>query len=243
MHLTVNINTDVTKKLEQIHRSALPIAIRTTLNKVAFDMKKNTLMQTSGSIFEKRNPNFFKANSRVDMAKGFNVNNMASQVAMVNTGLKGSNNYAVQDLEQQEHGGSIKKKSFIPLAPARASSSNSRAVRPMNRLSSIQKLVDARKARGVNERQKFIKSAIFAGKGGFVLSEFKGKKIVWRVNSLDRMGESKSFKLTPLYTFEEGRTVKVKQTGFMKKAANLSAEHIQDYFFQEAEKQIMKYAA
>lgn len=239
MHIILNVNTDFTKKLEQISRSAFPVAVRQTLNTVAFDVKKNTLQKSAELAFEKRSPNFFKANSRVEMAKGFALSSMASMVSMTSSGLKGGSNYAVDDLDAQERGGTIQKKSFIPLAAARGAKNNSKPVRPMNRLSGIKKIVDAKRAKGVNDRQKFVKSVYFAGVGGYVLGDFKGKRILWRVNSLNKTGKN-SFKLTPLYSYEKNRSVHVKRTGFMQNAAEMSGKNIQDYFIEAAEKQFSK---
>lgn len=42
--MQLNVNTDatvaLTNKLEKLHKSAFPVAVRSTLNSAAFDMKK-----------------------------------------------------------------------------------------------------------------------------------------------------------------------------------------------------------
>jgi len=235
----ININTDAvvkfTDKLERIHRSALPIAIRSTLNSAAFDVKKTTMPATSKATFTNRVPNFFKANSRVEMAKGFNIREMKAIVGFVDKGLKGTNNYAVKELEQQEHGGNIEKKSFIPTDKARGG--KTRAVRPGNRLSSINKVVNSY-ARN-NPKQAFIKAAIKVGPGGHVIGNFQ-KKIMWRIDSIDRSGTRMKIKKTPLYSYQKNRSVHVKATGFMKEASQESANKMQKYYIREAEKQIKR---
>jgi len=100
-------------------------------------------------------------------------------------------------------------------------------------------VVDARKAKGKNKRQKFVKSVIHAGVGGLVLSEHKGKEILWRVNSLNRDSNGK-FKLTALYSFKKGRSVNVKATHFMRKASLNSAKLLDDFYIVEAKKQIKR---
>lgn len=243
--MQLNINTDAvvnfTNTLEKLHRSALPSAIRGSLNKAAFDVKTKTMPESADANFVKRQPNFFKANSRFEYAKGFNVNAMKATIGFVEKGLKGSNNYAVRDLEEQEQGGTIEKKSFIPLAGARNSNSNTKNIRSNARLSSIKNIIDARKAQGVNARQRFIKSVIHAGVGGHVLSNFKGKNILWKVNSLKR-SDAGSMKLTALYSFKKGRTVSVGGTGFMKKASVKSANKIEGFYVEEAMRQIKKFS-
>lgn len=243
MNEVLNINCDAavifTNKLEKMHRSALPNAVRTALNSAAFDVKKNTMPDSSKKAFENRSANFFKANSRVDMATGFNMKSMQATVGFKEMGLKGSNNFAVKDLEQQEHGGGIKKKSFIPLATARTGGSKSKNVRPINRLSAINKIVDTKNAQGKSPGQKFIKSVAFAGVGGTVLSEYKDKTILWRVNSLKR-GKDGSLKLTALYTFKTKRDVHVKGLHFMQRASLKSAFKIERFFKEAAIKAIDK---
>lgn len=224
--------------LTGISRSALPVAIRSALNSTAFDVKKNTLPRSADAAFTNRSPNFFKANSRVEMATGFDIGKMQAKAGMIETGLKGDNNYAVHDLEQQEHGGTISNKSFIPMNTARGGS-NAKNVRPANRLSVINKIIDYRKAKGVNDKQKFIKSVIFAGIGGYVLGKFGEKLMLWRVNSLNKT-KSGSFKLTPLYTYQSKRTIHVSPSSFMKKAAETSHAKLASFFIKEAEKQISK---
>ena len=240
--LQLNINTDAavvfTNKLEKLHRSALPVAIRGALNSAAFNTKQKTLQTEAKSAFESRSKNFFKAFSKVDMAKGFNVNTMQATVGFIQQGLKGENNYAVKDLEQQEHGGSIKKRTFIPFNEARVGSNHSRLVSPRNRLGRIQRIVNATNAKGVNAGQRFIKSVIHAGVGGYVLSDFKGKQVLYRVNSLNR--NRIGFKLTALYSVQKGRNVNVKSTGFAQRAAITSGKLIESYYVEQAKKQIEK---
>ncbi len=235
MLLNVNIKglEDYTRKLQGLHRSALPVAIRGALNGAAFDVKQRTMLQSAKDSFEERKPNFFKATSTVVKATGFNVEQMQSTV-----GFKG-NQQSVSDLEAQEEGGSIGGRSFIPMNPARSGGSHHKLVKPNAQLKRI-KLVDAAKAKGKNDAQKFIKSVFFAGKGGMVLSEYKGQKIVWKINSLNRTDEG-NLKLTPLYTYEKGRAVKIDSTHFMWRAALKSGQKIGDLYVHEAQRQIAKF--
>lgn len=240
--MQLNINTDAVvmfvRTLEKINKSALPVAIRGALNKAAFDVKQNTMPTLASQIFKNRSPNFFKANSRVEMAAGFDIKSMKSIVGFTEKGLNGENNFSVKDLEQQEDGGIIRGRSFIPANPARGGS-NSKPVRPTNRIGKITKIINAVKAKGINDRQKFVKSAILAGAGGYVIGDLKGKKILWRINSL-RKTKYGQFKLTALYSFKNKRSVTVKSTGFMKKASLQSAAGIEEYFIAEAKRQIDK---
>ena len=232
----LRINTDAvvafTNKLEKLPRTAFPVAVRAALNAAAFDMKKNTIQSSASATFTIRKSTFFKANSRVQMASGFDINSMFSAV-----GFTGKDQ-AIDDLEKQEHGGKINSRSFIPMAPARTGNSNNKLVRPNARLRNL-KLVDASKAEGVNDKQKFVKSVFYAGIGGHVLSEFNGKSYVWKVNSLSRT-EDGSFKLTPIYSYEKGRDVKVDSTHFMSKATEMTSKKMDDFYIKAAEFQFKK---
>lgn len=227
-----------TNKLEKIGRSALPIAIRTALNSAAFDVKQNT-MPRSALRFIHRTENFFKANSRVEMAKGWDLNSMQAVVGFTSEHLRiGSSNFAVKDLEQQEYSGAIGGKTFIPLNPARVSSSFNKVVRPVNRITIINKqnVIDSNKI-AASKKSAFIKAANKAGIDGLVLGN-KAKQILWRIDSIS----GNKINMTPLYTVKSGRSVKVGETGFMRFASIQSAHKLEDFYIKEAEKQIEKFA-
>lgn len=242
MSFNINVNTDANvifvNRLERHSRSAFPVTIRAVLNKAAFQLKTKTMPAGAKDAFENRSPNFFKANSTVIKAGGFDIQSMKSTVGFTSSKLKGRNNYAVKDLEEQEHGGTIKKKAFIPMTAARGG--KNKLVRPMNRLQNLgNKVVRPSGTGGVNYKQRFIKSVYHAGKGGLVLARYKNKMILWRVNSL-KANSKGGFKLTPLYSFKAGRTVKVKQTEFMKTAAEVEFSKMNKYFLEEARKRLEK---
>jgi len=230
-----NVNTDAvvafTNKLEKLNRSAFPVAVRSTLNSAAFDMKSNTILSSAKNTFVQRKPTFFRKMSTVNKAQGFDINTMQAMVGFT------GNTQAVEDLEQQEHGGKIGGRSFVPMRTARTSGSDAKPVRANAQLSRI-KVVSTANTTGKNEGEKFVKSVIFAGVGGNVLSEWNGKKYLWRVNSLKRTNGS--FKLTPIYSYQPGRGVKVSATGFMEKATMQSAAQMDEHYYRHAERQFQK---
>lgn len=246
--MQLNINTDAvvrfTAKLEKLHKSALPIAIRGALNDAAFDVKQNTMPAKARMDFVNRNPNFFKANSKVEMANGFNINTMKSTVGFFENKLQNqSTNFAVKDLQQQEIGGTIGGKSLIPLNTARASNNASKLVRPNARLKAIKHAVNANNQKGISKKEKFVKAALKAGVGGFVIGgTIKGETILWKVSSLSSNIKSKKFngKLIPLYDYVKGRHISVHATHFMKKASLESAKKLDMFFVKRAKQQIEK---
>lgn len=239
MKLNVNTNAVVkfSRDLQRLHRSAFPSAIRGALNKTAFDVKTNTMPTSANKTFVNRSPNFFKANSKVEVATGFNINSMKSKVGFIESKLKGSNNYAIDDLEKQEEGGSIGGKSFVPLDTARKSGYKT-AIKNNFRLTNINKISKARNSKGNNKKQKFIKAVIKAGRGGFVLGG--SNQILFKI---ERLSIKKKFKvkLLPLYRFKRNGKIKVKPTHFMETASNVSHNKIEKYYIEEAKFQINKY--
>lgn len=242
-----NINTDAVVKhtatLEKLRKSALPNAIRGTLNDAAFDVKQKTMPVQAKAKFINRSPNFFKANSRVEKAVGFDVNSMRSTVGFIDIGLRGEHNFSVKDLEQQEHSGNIKGKSFIPLDSARQGSSHNQLVKPPNRLTRISNIVIANKLNAGTKKQQFVKAIHKAGMGGYVLgSNIKGEDILWRVDSIDPNPGMNKYSLTPLYDFRKARSVHVDETGFMETASLNSAQKLNKFYIAQAEFWINKYA-
>lgn len=244
--IVLNVNSDAvkayTQKLAGLSRSAFPVAVRGALNNAAFDVKQNTMPKTASAAFTQRSPNFFKATSTVDMAKGFNVAGMQARVGFDEGKAKSvGNRAAVSELEQQEHGTKIEDHSLMPLKTARIGKSENKLVRANARLRRIkeQKIVFQSQAKGKTEGEKFARSVAFAGKGGLVMGEYKGKKILWRVNSINRTDEGR-FKLTGLYLYDKGHGVTPPKSGFMREASFESGQKIDSYYIQQAEKQFAK---
>lgn len=240
--MRININTDAvvayTNKLEKLPKSALPVAIRGTLNDAAFSMKKDILPKVAKSVFKERQPNFFKANSRVEAATGFDIKTMSSTVGFVSSGLHNNRtNYAVNDLEQQEEGGIIKGRSFKPLAAARIGGKGN--VKSNLRISQLLKgkLINVNDLRGGSKMQQLIKSVVHAGVGGFVL----GGKILFKVTSIKRTKSgSVIFKKQKLFSFKKQGIAKVNGTKFVEKSAFKVQRHMENFYKVQAKKQFKK---
>lgn len=254
-NIQLNIDSDelqaYVKKLRGMHKSAFPNAVRETLSKAALNVKQKTMPKSAKKEFTQRSPNFFKANSSVDFAKGYNVGQMKAVVGFVSTKLKlGSKNFAIKDLEKQEYGGSIGGRSLIPMSRARTGNNPKKNVKKTNRLSEIDfsKVVKsnriASKLGGKNKKQAFIRAAIMAkklyGAESYVLGNAKnGKKTLSRIDSISTNLQTKKLEIkrTPLYTYAKGRVVKVESTHFMKRASFETQSNMNAIFIQEAQKQ------
>jgi len=241
--VVLNINTDAvvrfTAKLERMHRSALPVAIRGALNNAAFDVKKTTMPASAKKAFTQRKPSFFSANSRVQQAQGFDIKAMKATVGFVAK----SGDQAVEDLQQQEEGGSISGRGFIPLDYSRVGNSRGKNVRAPNRISKIKaRIVDSKRSKGKTRGQRFIKAAVHAGKGGLVIGNNtrNGHRFLFLIRSVKRVGKDTKINSLPLFAVQAGRKVKPKPTHFMKKASEISAAKMEEYFIKQAKKQIEK---
>ena len=230
-----------------MHRSALPNAVRETLSRVALEVKKKTMPAQAKKAFVNRSKNFFKAQSRVEFARGYNINTMQSTVGFVEKGLSGQQNYAVKDLEQQERGGTIKGRAFIPTDKARGGS-GTKLVKKIFHLAKIGKMINANKVKAKSKKQRFIKAALMAkklhGENAFVIGNRRsgGKMTLSKINSVSSSLKGKKLVInrTPIYSIKKGRAVRIKQTNFMQRASMEAALRMETTYIQEARKQIQR---
>jgi hypothetical protein len=240
MNTVLDINTDaivkLTNRLEKLGKTTLPNVVRKTLNDAAMDVKRVTMPKAS-NVFTHRQKNFFIATSRVEFAKNTgDINTMQSSVGFMDANLKGQNNYAVKDLVQQEGGGSIGGRSFIPLPAARVGKSNAGNVRAEFRLSQIMPMVvNAKDFEGKNDKQKFVHAASFVGKGGFVIGTGIEKNFLYKINSVKRVGKNHVVNSTAIYSVQSERVVSVHSTNFMEKASDETTKKIERIFVTNAE--------
>lgn len=235
MRLNINASAVVayTNRLEKASKTAMPKAVARTLNDVAFDVKKNTLQKTTGKKFTIRSKNFFRVYSRVNMASVGHISSMKSEIGMTEQGLKGGNNYSVDNLEKQEKGGTITNRSLIPTRQARGGS-DAKLVRQKDRLSSIRNAVRTSAQRGKNPRERWKRAAVKAGKGGVVASE----RGLYRINSLRRKGTTTIVKSRKLYSYEQNRKVRVRSTNFMRESSEWSHSKMEKFFIKNAERRL-----
>ena len=245
MRFSIDINANdavlFSNKLEGLRKTALPYAVRNTLSNTAKDVKTKTMIATSGKSFIKRKPQFFKYASTVQFAKGTDINTMNAKVGFRD--IPNDKGRAVEDLEKQEHGGTIGGRTFVALKEARAAKSWHRSVKKRDRIAALNKIVDSEDAKGSSPKQRFTKSVIHAGKGGLVRGNQKARNIVFRVNKIVRKRGDTSAGLTPLYSVDKGRKVEPKATHFMRTASMRSAKKMPDIFKHEAQRQINRILA
>lgn len=116
MH-TLNINTNeivkFTNKLEKLHKSDMPLAVRSTLNDAAFIGRKESLRQFRRN-FILRKPEFIRSHNIVFKSQNtFNLRDMVSSFGIVRGKSKSGD-----DLVKQEFGGKLSGRD-IPMDAAR----------------------------------------------------------------------------------------------------------------------------
>jgi len=251
----ININTDASvvyaAKLERISRAALPVAIRRTLNATAMDVKKVTMPDEVSKTFISRKRTFWSATSRVEYAQGLDINAMKSIAGFMAPEGKKESGHATKDLEEQEEGGAIDKRAFIATDAGRTALGNVRDALTMARIK--RQIFDANNSNlhgAKNSKEAFILSAIYAGKGGFVIGTDKnneGSRALMRIASVHRVlpGENRGVRAgntvvnsKEVYSVHGKRKAHVKATHFMKKASEASGAKMERIFAEQAERAI-----
>ncbi len=223
-----------THRLDQLHRAALPNAIRFTLNNAAFETKK-LIPQFADDNFINRKPNFFKRFSGVDQAKGFKIDKMEASVGMmINPQVP-----ATEEIEVQETGGNVKRDKIMTLS---------------SRVSKKSKGVVRKKYRGKANPNNYVKAT---GKGNFSkgaanaastdkLLKFKnesGITYIIEISSVMKNIKSRKLKIKSLViaTDVPSRTLNIKKRPFVKPASLEAGKNLNKYFRQNAAKQIKKF--
>lgn len=218
MSFVINVNTKelvkYSKKLDRISKRALPRVVKNTLNSMAFDVKKRTLIEESNKAFINRNKTFFKRFSRVKPVQTLEIHSMQATVGMVDAARAGRSEQAGRNMKQQQRGGRIGGRSLIPLDTARAQGNNSMRVLPRNRVGRIKTVLNTDISRAAKHRQRFIRGAIFAverfGNSAVIQHTAQnGKTYLYRIKRGGKDIQTRKFNLSviPLYSVKRGRSV------------------------------------
>ena len=230
MGTVINIGTDevvkFTNKLEKMHRSHLPVAVRQTLNKAAVDMRNKSLPETYKKAFIQRDKSFLRSRSRFQLAQGFDISGMESKA-----GIAGNDN-TTRGLAMQSRGGAISNRAFIPMDTARTSDSHQKKVRKKARLSAIA----IRHRIKAGDARQMIKTAYKTGVGGHLLYG----DTMFEIRSIRRRGQNSFIKMKPLYSYEKGRSVQVSKKDYVERAATMQGYKMNNNFAAFAQKRIMK---
>lgn len=221
MPRAIDVNTKelvkYSKKLDLISKRALPRVVKNTLNTLAFDVKKRTLIQESEKSFVNRNKTFFKRFSRVKPVQTLQVNSMKAIVGMTDRSNRGPSEQAGRNMVQQQRGGRIGGRTLVPLDTARVGGKHERNVRPMNRVKGLRTVLSTVNAKGDRPKDRFIRGATLALKryGRTAVIQHRDERRRTRLYRVTRGGkdiQTREFniKVTPLYSVVRGRSVGIK---------------------------------
>lgn len=241
----LDVNNDgviqLTAKLEELHKSAFPSAVRNTLNKAAFETKKQ-LPKTAEKKFITRHKPFFKNMSVVDKASGFNVDKMIATV-----GIDASKNMELaENLESQEFGGMVNARKLIAHDDARTSKSNKKRVSAPNKVNKVDfhDATKAFRAHNGTRKSKFVAAVMSTAKSGkkHMMIKTGTNGMVYEVTAISQNVKSKkvNFKIKKLYTVRSVKSHNVKGQGFMRDSANLISKNLEKYYYENAEYQFTK---
>jgi len=234
----------LTKNLKEVSRSAYPLAVRATLNKLAFETSKTAKSQLK-SNFTVRNTYIQRTIQYKSCENTFKIEQMESRAGQVNSFL----GHKTDQLEHQEYGKPVisqGKYTKTPVKGARVSSSYERIVRGANYKKgfiTFKRLVEIGLIKyPTKDPKKQLKQAGIALKnqgltGGFpkmiLLSNSKGYRGIY------------SFKIKKpklLYTLHD-KLYKIKKTPWLQKALLEPIQMAKRYFIGEGQKRIEKVLA
>lgn len=205
---------------------------RESLNETANLAKKKTIQKSANEAFTVRNKTFFKAFTAVNYSKRGQSSTLAglySSVGMFNSGSKKSlsSNYdPLAEMEQMEHGGSVKRE-ITPLNKSRISNTYNRAVSKTSMFTG--NLITQSKMKGSSKRQRF-KVAIMQAKS-------ENKKF-FLADEFDAIYSVSSSKIKRIFGYNKSKSNNIKATHFMENASREASEMIPGFFIKEAIKKI-----
>lgn len=231
-----------TVKLEKFNKSALPSAVRNTLNNAAFETKNEIPIQGS-KRFITRNKGFLRAFSTVDKASGFNLNSMVAT-----TGIDAKKGERVaQGLVAQEFGGAVNTSRLVPHDDARTSKSHQKRLRKKNWLKKVNahNATPAMRAHKGSRNSKFVAAVMSTAKRGkkYMILESQGRGMLYEIKSLksSRSTGKLNFKLEKLFSLKRSSEANVSGKGFIMASKNNAMKKLPEFYKKNAEFQLNKH--
>lgn len=227
-------------KLGATGKSVFPNAVRFTLNDLAYDVKKNTLIPTlkNKSGMTIRSESFFRRYSGFVKATGYSISSMFSQVGMIPSG---DASQAVNRLATQEEGGSLKH-SNVPLYASRRGSSHKKRVQNKLFWQNIKIAKTVRYGDTQGLIRAVTKTKIERGGGSNPTGIIYGN-ILYGIRGFKRFRRDNTIKLhlTKLYEYDKDKYRKIKPTRFMQKSATVSGNNMQAVFDKNLATQLKRH--
>jgi len=227
MQKSFNINSTavvkLTNRLEKINRVAMPIAVRSTLNDAAFDLRQKELPQSYNDNFTVRKPSFIKAGTTLQkVSKTYKINEMQSAVGLNTKGAK---------LAEQEEGATVSNRDYIPLQGARVGNDRNKLVSKKFYLKNILPNLrgNTKNIFTGKNAQPLIRAAFKAGVGGALIYN----DVLFQVR-ITKNKPKLFIKLVSVYSYKENRIYKLKPREFMKNASAKSYFKVEDFYTKNA---------
>lgn len=218
---------DFSHTLSKIHKSALPNAIRFSLNDSAKNVKFETLAKHANKQFDVKKPSFFRVFSKYTQANGWNINNMKATVGMIKS--PDPKSVASTKIAQQQIAGTITDRAYIPAERQRnakglltATYRKLRNIKPItaSKEDYFEKVIEAKKTKKP------------------LLIRKNNKGILVKIKAIKKK-QANPIITESIASYEKGRSVKLKRKRpFMNNAAIESGKKIDQYFAKNAKKQI-----
>lgn len=204
---------DLTAKLEKLHRSAFPVAVRGALNDAAFETKK-LVPKAASAKFTIRQNNLFKKFIVVQKAKGFELKSMAAIVGVDGRAKNGKR--TAEGLAAQEKGGTVKGRKLLPMNQARISGSYGKKLRAKNRFNRIN--IATSRNRKPGSKHVLIKK----GRSGTVFDV------------------SKKGRIAPIFHYRPSNKTRLNSRPFLKPSVALASKKMNRFYQLQAEKQFKR---
>lgn len=219
--------------LSKLHKSALPNAVRFSLNDAAKDVKFNTLQKNADKQFDVKKPSFFRAFSRFDLATGYNIGSMKATAGMVKA--PNPKSVASTKIAQQQIAGTVTDRAYIGAKEQRKGGTESGLLK-----ASYKKLTDIKPI--VTTKDNYFGKAVKAKKENKPLLVKKNNKgILVKIKKIKKKGENPII-TEPIASYEKGRSIKLKKKRpFLNNAALQSGKKIDSFFIKNATKQIQRF--
>lgn len=239
VHFNVNTQASVAmiNKLQTLHKSAFPLAIRGTLNAAAFDVKQRTLDDSATQNFIRRSPTFFKRFSGVNRAQGFNINSMHADVGMTSQGVTRAQT-AISHMQQVETGGQVTE-GLDYLAASRTGTNLSRSVRTNKRFTKANTIRGGFKNKGTLKSRKVAAAYVALRESKFQKIKIGSRNFYRTVTSISKTKTGKvKIRSKLIYVSRSGNIKPIAATHFSREAAERTQPRIPQFFNKEAQKQI-----
>lgn len=236
--MTIKIKSDeiaiMANRLDKMSRSDFPIAVRSTLNNMAFRMQKVEISKSAEREFDYKRTNIVSNLSWATKASGFNISKMKSEAGIVE---RPNRQRVARGLAAQEVGGRIQGRS-TPKLSARGGSA-AKKVRRTNQLQN-NRLINARNKR----RDKYIAAASMAKQTGslLVISTKSGSAVARVVRFTRKKNNAVNIRLKWMYQLhnEDKRIEPSKTRKFIKKAYIKTMNGFNSEFMRQAERRLRK---